>query len=58
MKQQVIMDIGPLVAFLNSRDKRQDWVKAQRGKFNLSCWRRLALPDHYHSHWHDHAKQK
>jgi predicted nucleic acid-binding protein len=29
MKQQVIMDTGPLVAFLNSRDKYHDWAKAQ-----------------------------
>lgn len=29
MKRQVILDTGPLVAFLNSRDKYHDWTKAQ-----------------------------
>ncbi len=29
MKRQVILDTGPLVAFLNSRDKYHDWAKAQ-----------------------------
>ena len=29
MKRQVILDTGPLVAFLNSRDNYHDWVKAQ-----------------------------
>ena len=29
MKRQVILDTGPLVAFLNSRDRYHDWAKAQ-----------------------------
>lgn len=29
MRQQVILDTGPLVAFLNSRDKYHDWAVAQ-----------------------------
>jgi uncharacterized protein len=31
MRQQVILDAGPLVAFLNSRDKYHDWAVAQFG---------------------------
>ncbi|MGA2939945.1 MAG: PIN domain-containing protein [Syntrophobacteraceae bacterium] len=29
MKRQVILDTGPLVAFLNGRDKYHDWAEAQ-----------------------------
>ena len=29
MRRQVILDTGPLVAFLNSRDKRHDWFVEQ-----------------------------
>ncbi len=29
MKQQVILDTGPLVAFINSRDSFHDWALAQ-----------------------------
>lgn len=29
MRRQVILDTGPLVAFLNSRDKYHDWTVAQ-----------------------------
>ncbi len=29
MKGQVILDTGPLVAFLNSRDKYHDWAVTQ-----------------------------
>jgi len=29
MRRQVILDTGPLVAFLNSRDKCHEWVLAQ-----------------------------
>ncbi|MGO9021090.1 MAG: type II toxin-antitoxin system VapC family toxin [Syntrophobacteraceae bacterium] len=29
MKRQVILDTGPLVAFLNGRDKYHDWAKNQ-----------------------------
>ena len=29
MKRQVILDTGPLVAFLNARDKYHEWAEAQ-----------------------------
>ncbi|MCK8600508.1 type II toxin-antitoxin system VapC family toxin [Desulfoferrobacter suflitae] len=29
MKRRIILDTGPLVAFLNSQDKYHDWTKAQ-----------------------------
>lgn len=29
MKQRIILDTGPLVAFLNARDRFHDWAKAQ-----------------------------
>ncbi len=29
MKRQVILDTGPLVAFLNARDRYHDWTKTQ-----------------------------
>jgi uncharacterized protein len=40
MKRQVILDTGPLVAFLNSRDNYHDWAKAQWAKIQpplLTC---------------------
>lgn len=40
MKGQVILDTGPLVAFLNSRDKYHDWAVTQFGQIQpplLTC---------------------
>ena len=36
MKQGVLIDTGPLVAFLNSRDRFHDWTAAQ--------WNQIAAP--------------
>ena len=32
MKQSIILDTGPLVAFLNRRDKFHKWTRAQWGQ--------------------------
>lgn len=40
MRGQVILDTGPLVAFLNSRDKCHDWAVTQFGQIHpplLTC---------------------
>jgi predicted nucleic acid-binding protein len=40
MRDQIILDTGPLVAFLNSRDKHHDWAVANFGQIQpplLTC---------------------
>ena len=40
MKQQVILDTGPLVAFINGRDRYHNWATVQWGQIRpplLSC---------------------
>ena len=38
MRRQVILDTGPLVAFLNSRDKRHAWVVDQWSSISPPFW--------------------
>ncbi|MEW6366458.1 MAG: PIN domain-containing protein [Acidobacteriota bacterium] len=38
MKQVVLFDTGPLVAFINARDKYHEWAKAQLAEIRPPLW--------------------